>query len=147
MKILIINGPNLNLLGTRDKSTYGPGTLAELQKFIEQAFPDHDFEFYQSNVEGMLINKIQEAMKDGTEALITNLGGYTHTSVAIRDALEPLEIPKVEVHISNIHGREEFREKSITGKVMNGIITGFGKHSYLLGVHAVEYIASSGPED
>lgn len=141
MKILIINGPNLNLLGTRDKSVYGTGTLEELNSFLGNTFPNHELSFYQSNVEGEIINKLQEAMKDGTEGLLTNLGAYTHTSVALRDALEPIAFPKVEVHISNIHAREEFREKSLTGKVMNGIITGFGKHSYVLGIQAIEHLS------
>ncbi|MTI87452.1 MAG: 3-dehydroquinate dehydratase [Balneolaceae bacterium] len=142
MNILIINGPNLNLLGKRDQGTYGEYTLSDLQAFIENTCPDHTFEFYQSNVEGELINRIQQAMQDGTEAVVTNLGGYTHTSVAIRDALEPVSLPKVEVHISNIHAREEFREQSITGRVMDGIITGFGKHSYILGVQAIEHLTN-----
>jgi len=141
MKILIINGPNLNMLGTRDKNTYGAETLDDLNTYISNSFNDHEFIFFQSNVEGEIINRIQEAQNGDIEALITNLGGFTHTSVAIRDALEPLIIPKVEVHISNIHAREEFREKSITGAVMNGIITGFGKHSYLLGIQAIEHLS------
>jgi 3-dehydroquinate dehydratase-2 len=143
MKILIINGPNLNLLGTRDTNVYGTGTLEELNDFLKEQFPGHDLEFFQSNVEGEIINKLQESMKDGTEGIVTNLGAYTHTSVALRDALEPITVPKVEVHISNIHGREEFREKSLTGQVMSGIITGFGKHSYILGIQAVEHLSSS----
>ena len=142
MKILIVNGPNLNLLGTRDKSVYGTGTLDELNSFLVDTFPNHQLSFYQSNVEGEIINKLQEVMNDGTEGLVTNLGAYTHTSVALRDALEPISFPKVEVHISNIHAREEFREKSLTGKVMNGIITGFGKHSYVLGIQAIEHLSS-----
>ncbi len=140
MKILILNGPNLNLLGTRDTDIYGTGTLKELEDFIQNTFPTHSFSFYQSNVEGELINRIQEAIIDGTEAIVANFGGYTHTSVAIRDALDSVKIPKIEVHISNIHAREEFREKSITGNVTNGIITGFGKHSYILGVQAAEHL-------
>ncbi|GAB5410758.1 MAG: type II 3-dehydroquinate dehydratase [Balneolaceae bacterium] len=142
MKILVINGPNLNLLGTRDTNVYGTGTLDELNAFLSSKFPIHNLEFFQSNVEGEIINKLQEAMKNGTEGLITNLGAYTHTSVALRDALEPITFPKVEVHISNIHAREEFREKSLTGEVMNGIITGFGKHSYILGIQALEHLLS-----
>jgi len=143
MKILIINGPNLNMLGTRDKKTYGSETLNDLNSFISNSFENHEFVFFQSNVEGEIINKIQEILNSDIEALITNLGGFTHTSVAIRDALEPLTVPKVEVHISNIHAREEFREKSITGAVMNGIITGFGKHSYLLGIQAIEHLSKN----
>lgn len=141
MKILIINGPNLNLLGKRDSTVYGTGKLSELQQFIADSNPNHSFEFFQSNVEGELINRVQEAAEDGTEGLIINPGGYSHTSVALRDALEPLDLPKVEVHISNIHAREAFREKSITGAVMNGIITGFGKHSYSLGIEALVRIS------
>lgn len=142
MKILVINGPNLNLLGKRDSSQYGSATLDDLEKEILAKFPKHELSFYQSNIEGELINRIQEAISDGTEGLIINPGGYSHTSVALRDALEVLSIPKVEVHLSNIHAREEFREKSITGKVMNGIITGFGNISYFLGVHALEEISA-----
>lgn len=144
MKILVINGPNLNMLGTRDTNVYGTGTLEELNTFLKKSFPDHEMEFFQSNLEGEIINKLQQAMSNGTEGLVTNLGAYTHTSVALRDALEPITIPKVEVHISNIHAREEFREKSLTGEVMNGIITGFGKHSYVLGIQAVEHLSSNG---
>lgn len=142
MKMLIINGPNLNLLGKRNPGVYGTGSLQDLETFLKKEFPDHEFTFYQSNVEGELINKVQKAMEDGTEGLVINPGGFSHTSVALRDGLEPLDIPKVEVHISNIHGREDFREKSITGVVMNGIITGFGKYSYALGIRAIEQLAS-----
>ncbi len=143
MNILIINGPNLNLLGKRNPGVYGTGSLEELEKFLVDEFPKHSLRFFQSNIEGELINKVQEVMDDETEALIINPGGYSHTSVALRDALEPLDIPKVEIHISNIHAREEFREKSITGGVMNGIITGFGKFSYVLGIQAVEQLANT----
>jgi 3-dehydroquinate dehydratase-2 len=143
MNILIINGPNLNLLGTRDPDVYGKDTLEDIQNDIQDQYSDHTFSFYQSNVEGELINRIQEAMKNGTEALIINPGGYSHTSVALRDALDAVTIPKVEVHLSNIHGREEFRDRSVTGAVMNGIITGFGKHSYALGVEAIERLKRS----
>jgi 3-dehydroquinate dehydratase-2 len=138
MNILIINGPNLNLLGTRDPDVYGKDTLKDIHSELQERYPEHSFSFYQSNVEGELINRIQQAMKDHTDALIINPGGYSHTSVALRDALDVITIPKVEVHLSNIHGREEFRDRSITGAVMNGIITGFGKHSYFLGVEAIE---------
>ena len=138
MNILIINGPNLNLLGTRDPEVYGQDTLKDIHSELQQQYPDHSFSFYQSNVEGELINRVQEAMDDQTDALIINPGGYSHTSVALRDALDAITMPKVEVHLSNIHGREEFRDRSITGAVMNGIITGFGKHSYVLGVEAIK---------
>lgn len=143
MNILIINGPNLNLLGKRNPGIYGAGSLDELKEFLKNEFPVHTFEFYQSNVEGELINKVQEAMGNDTQGLVINPGGYSHTSVALRDALEPLDIPKVEVHISNIHAREEFREKSITGAIMDGIITGFGTQSYVLGIRAIEQLANT----
>ena len=140
MKLLIIHGPNLNLLGTRDPDTYGSMTLDQLNTYIQASFTEHSINFFQSNVEGDLINRIQEVLTDGTEGLVVNLGGYTHTSVALRDALDPISIPKVEVHLSNIHAREKFREHSVTGAVMNGIITGFGADSYLLGIRAIEGI-------
>ena len=140
MKLLIIHGPNLNLLGTRDPDTYGSMTLDQLNTYIQASFTQHSINFFQSNVEGDLINRIQEVLTDGTEGLVVNLGGYTHTSVALRDALDPISIPKVEVHLSNIHAREKFREHSVTGAVMNGIITGFGADSYLLGIRAIEGI-------
>ncbi len=138
MNLLVIHGPNLNLLGTRDPETYGSMNLDDLNAYIRSEFPQHQITFFQSNVEGELINRIHQALGDGTEALVVNLGGYTHTSVALRDALEPLKCPKVEVHMSNIHAREEFREHSITGQVMDGIITGFGAQSYVLGIKAIE---------
>ncbi|MEX1010986.1 MAG: type II 3-dehydroquinate dehydratase [Balneolaceae bacterium] len=137
MKILILNGPNLNLLGKRDPDTYGTLTLEEIRKRVEKAFPDIEFNWFQSNHEGELIDVIQDAPSEGFDGIVANWGGYTHTSVALRDALDTISLPKVEVHISNIHAREEFRERSVTGRVMNGIITGFGAESYILGVHAV----------
>ena len=140
MKLLIIHGPNLNLLGTRDPDTYGSMTLDQLNTYIQSSYKEHSINFFQSNVEGDLINRIQEVLTDGTEGLVVNLGGYTHTPVALRDALDPISIPKVEVHLSNIHAREKFREHSVTGAVMDGIITGFGAESYLLGIRAIEGI-------
>lgn len=136
MKIMILNGPNLNLLGERDASTYGTNTLSGIEKLLRESFPDIDFIFIQSNHEGDLVEAIHSARTGTVHAVVANWGGFTHTSVAIHDALELLEIPKVEVHLSNIHAREEFRERSVTGRAMNGIITGFGPDSYLLGVEA-----------
>ena len=126
MKILVLNGPNLNLLGDRDKDTYGSETLAEIENTLVESYPEYTFTFIQSNHEGELIDAIHGARKGAADALLANWGGFTHTSVAIRDALELLTLPKVEVHLSNIHAREAFRETSITGKMMDGIITGFG---------------------
>ena len=140
MKLLVIHGPNLNILGTRDPNMYGAMTLEQLNEYIQTSCTDHEISFFQSNIEGELIDRIQKILSDGTEGIIVNLGGYTHTSVALRDALDPISIPKVEVHLSNIHAREKFREQSITGAVMNGIITGFGVESYLLGIQAIEGI-------
>lgn len=140
MKLLVIHGPNLNLLGTRDPDIYGAMTLEHLNDYIQSSCTNHEISFFQSNMEGELIDRIQETFNDGTEGLIVNMGGYTHTSVALRDALDPVSIPKVEVHLSNIHAREKFREHSITGAVMNGIIMGFGAESYLLGIRAIEGI-------
>lgn len=140
MKLLVIHGPNLNILGTRDPNMYGAMTLEQLNEYIQTSCTDHEISFFQSNIEGELIDRIQKILSDGTEGVIVNLGGYTHTSVALRDALDPISIPKVEVHLSNIHAREKFREQSITGAVMNGIITGFGVESYLLGIRAIEGI-------
>jgi len=137
MRILILNGPNLNLLGERDKHTYGAETLTQIREKINKAFPQMDLDWYQSNHEGDLIDRIQQASREGFEGIVANWGGYTHTSVAIRDALETVHLPKVEVHLSNIHAREDFREKSVTGKVMDGIITGFGSNSYILGIQAI----------
>lgn len=143
MNILILNGPNLNLLGKRDTSVYGSETLNDLEEWLVKEFPEHTFSFFQSNVEGELINRIQQAMGDGTEGIVGNFAAYTHTSVALRDALEPVQSPVVEVHLSNIHAREEFREQSLTGAVVQGVITGFGKYSYALGVRALEHLSTT----
>jgi 3-dehydroquinate dehydratase-2 len=142
MKMLVLNGPNLNLLGERDASTYGTQTLEAIENLLKENFPEIEFTFLQSNHEGELIDAIQKARKDSFTALIANWGGFTHSSVAIHDALELLTIPKVEVHISNIHAREEFRERSVTGRAMDGVITGFGIHSYTLGVVAAKELIS-----
>lgn len=138
MKLFILNGPNLNMLGRRDPDQYGSETLQDIEELLIKTFPDHEMTFFQSNMEGDLVEAVQSLTTGDFDGLIANFGGYTHTSVAIRDALDLLEIPVVEVHLSNIHAREEFRHQSLTGQVSNGIITGFGKHSYLLGVYAME---------
>lgn len=136
MKIMILNGPNLNLLGQRDADTYGTDTLKDIENRLKITYPDIDFIFIQSNQEGDLIDALHSARTGTIDAVVANWGGFTHSSVAIHDALELLSIPKVEVHLSNIHAREEFRERSVTGRAVDGIITGFGIHSYLLGVEA-----------
>ncbi len=142
MKILLINGPNLNLLGVREKSIYGSRSFDDYFKTLQNIYPEIDLEYYQSNVEGELINKIHERgfTYDG---IIINAGAYTHTSVAIRDAISGIKSPVVEVHISNILTRESFRHESLIGPVCVGSIMGFGLDSYRLGIEAInEYIKS-----
>ena len=142
MKILLINGPNLNLLGVREKSIYGSTSFVDYFTTLQNNFPEIDLEYYQSNVEGELINKIHERgfTYDG---IIINAGAYTHTSVAIRDAISGVKSPVVEVHISNILTRESFRHDSLIGPVCVGSIMGFGLDSYRLGIEAIkEYIKS-----
>lgn len=143
MKILILNGPNLNMLGQRDRNIYGSETLDQIQKKAEAAYPELQLEWFQSNHEGDLVDRVQEAAGEGFSGIVANWGGYTHTSVALRDALETVAMPKVEVHLSNIHSREEFRERSVTGRVMNGIITGFGSDSYILGIQAIQLLTNN----
>jgi 3-dehydroquinate dehydratase-2 len=135
MKLLILNGPNLNLLGTRDVSIYGAETFVAYYDKLKVKFSEIDFEFYQSNVEGELIDKLHEVgfTYDG---VIFNAGGYTHTSVAIADAVEAIKIPVVEVHISNVYAREEYRHISLMAKNCKGVIAGFGLKSYDLAVES-----------
>lgn len=144
MKILVINGPNLNMLGHRESTHYGTSTLNDIYSLLESTYPEHQFEFYQSNHEGEIIEKLHAVVTSSSpDALLINAGAYSHTSVAIRDALTMIQIPKVEVHLSNIHAREEFRHHSLTGGVCNGIIAGFGLQSYLLGVRALQELVTS----
>ena len=137
-KILVIHGPNLNLLGQREVEVYGHITLDELNHRLEKFAKEEGFfvEAYQSNSEGDLVTKIQEA-KGRFDGLVINPAAYTHTSVAIRDALAAVSLPVVEVHLSNIYRREEFRHKSLTAPLARGIISGFGVSSYLLGLRAL----------
>lgn len=139
MKILFLNGPNLNLLGTREPDKYGSQTLEDIEKFVRSEAKQYDIEidFYQSNVEGEIVNKIQQA-KGVYDGIVLNPAAYTHTSVAIRDALLAVCIPTVEIHLSNIHTREEFRKTSLTAPACIGQITGFGANSYKLGLIAIK---------
>ena len=142
MKILILNGPNLNLLGTREPEKYGNQTLFDVENFVKEEASKLNVEvdFYQSNIEGELVDKIQEA-KGNYDGIVMNPAAYTHTSVAIRDALLAVQIPTIEVHISNIHTREEFRKTSLTAPACVGQLTGFGINSYKLGLIAlVDYL-------
>jgi len=137
MKILIINGPNLNLLGKRDKGFYGDLSLEKIEAVIRNQFDKFEFEFYQSNVEGEIINKIQSAEKT-FNGIVINPGGYAHTSVAIRDALAEVKIPKVEVHLSHLVNRENFRQTLITASGCDGYISGFKVDSYLAGIFLID---------
>lgn len=129
MKVIIINGPNLNLLGTREKSIYGNESFEDYFEGLKDAFSDMTLEYYQSNVEGELINKLHE-VGFSYDGIVFNGGGYTHTSVAISDAIAAIQTPVVEVHISNIHAREEFRHLSLITKECAGLLTGFGLKGY-----------------
>ena len=137
-KIIILNGPNLNLLGEREKDQYGSVTLKDIEnECLEYAEKNKILlSFFQTNIEGELVNLIQDSRKD-QDGLIINAGGYTHTSVAIHDALKVLKIPIIELHISNVYNREEFRHKSLISKVANGIICGFGAGGYLMSLQAM----------
>lgn len=134
MKVIIINGPNLNLLGTREKSIYGNESFEDYFEKLKERFGDITLEYYQSNVEGELINKLHE-VGFSYDGIVFNGGGYTHTSVAISDAIAAINTPVVEVHISNIHAREEFRHLSVITKECAGLITGFGMKGYDMGLY------------
>ena len=135
MKILILNGPNLNLLGQREKDIYGQGTLKELESGIRQAFPNDAFVFFQSNHEGILVDRLHEADGQGFAGIVFNAAAYTHTSVALRDAISAIQTPVIEVHISNVHAREAFRHHSHMAAACVGQIAGLGFAGYHLGVH------------
>ena len=137
-KIIILNGPNLNLLGEREKSQYGDSTLKDVEKSCKEFAGKNNLNisFFQSNIEGELVEKIQESRKD-QDGLIINAGGYTHTSVAIHDALKILKLPIIELHISNIYNREEFRQKSLISNVASGVICGFGADGYIMALNAM----------
>lgn len=134
VKLLILNGPNLNLLGTREPETYGRSTLADVEQALRDAFPETDFEFIQSNHEGALIDALHDAAQDGTAGVVFNPGAYTHTSVALRDAIAAIGVPVIEVHLSNIHAREPFRRRSVTADASIGQIAGLGSKGYELAV-------------
>jgi len=137
-KIIILNGPNLNLLGEREKNQYGSLTLQDIEKNCKDFAEKNniDLSLFQSNLEGELLEKIQKSRNE-QNGLIINAGGYTHTSVAIHDALKILKIPIIELHISNIYNREEFRHKSLISKLAKGIICGFGANGYIMALKAM----------
>jgi 3-dehydroquinate dehydratase-2 len=141
MKILFLNGPNLNLLGQREPEIYGHMTLAGIEsKVREQAAKlKVEIDFRQSNLEGELVGWIQEA-KGKFDVIVINAAAYTHTSIALRDAIVAGGVPTIEIHLSNVHAREEFRHKSLIAPVCRGQITGFGQKSYILGLEAAVYV-------
>ena len=141
MKILVLNGPNINFVGIREKGIYGTKDYAWLKNMLEEkaAREGHEIEVFHSNYEGGIIDRIQQAYSDGTEGIIINPGAFTHYSIAVRDALASVEIPKIEVHISNVYKREEFRHVSVTAPVCTGQIVGLGLEGYAL---AMDYLTS-----
>ena len=134
MKILIINGPNLNLLGTREPEIYGSVSMEDYFLELNTEFPNHELLYYQSNIEGELINRLQ---KDDFNAVVINPGAFTHYSYAIADCLKNIQIPKIEIHISNIYKREEFRKKSVTAESCDAVISGFGMKGYKLALQSL----------
>ena len=139
-KIIILNGPNLNLLGEREKSQYGSFSLADIEKNCYEFANKSELKLsmFQSNIEGELIEKIQKSRNE-QDGLIINAGGYSHTSVSIHDALKILKIPIIELHISNIYNREDFRHNSLLSRVANGIICGFGAEGYIMALNAIKH--------
>ena len=137
MKIQIINGPNLNLLGRREPGIYGHTAFDDYLTGLKEQYPQVELEYYQSNVEGELINEMQRMGFGQCEGIVLNAGAYTHTSVALHDCIRSLEVPVVEVHISNVHQREEFRHHSMISSACKGVICGFGMDSYRLAIEAL----------
>jgi 3-dehydroquinate dehydratase-2 len=145
-KFLVLNGPNLNLLGTREKSVYGSDTLENIIDELRVYAQQHDVELrdFQSNSEGALVDTVHEA-REWADGIVFNAGAYTHYSIALRDAIAGVGLPVIEVHISNVHAREEFRHKSVLAPVCLGVIAGFGRNSYFLGVDALlRHLAKKG---
>ena len=144
MNILLINGPNLNLLGTREPEIYGNKTLSDIEKDLTKVAQQNgiNLECFQSNHEGEIIEKIH-SVQNGFEGIIINPAAYTHTSIALLDALRATNKPKIEIHISNIYAREDYRRKSLTSEAVNGIICGFGENGYILAIEAMKKLIYS----
>ncbi|MCE1188080.1 MAG: 3-dehydroquinate dehydratase [Ignavibacteria bacterium] len=136
MRILVVNGPNLNMLEKRDATHYGSFSLGMIEESLSGTFPEIEFEMYQSNIEGEIVGKLQSADAN-YNGIVINPAAYSHYSLAIRDALELCNIPKIEVHLSNIHGREEFRQHSVTAAACNGVVAGLKEISYIAAVFAL----------
>lgn len=138
VKLLVMNGPNLNRLGKREPEIYGHETLADIEKGLQELANQHGVQlaFYQSNTEGFLVDRLHEAADEGVNGIIFNPGAYTHYSIALRDAIASVQIDTIEVHISNIHNREPFREQSVIAPVCIGQLTGFGTDGYTLALNA-----------
>ncbi len=137
MKILIMNGPNLNLLGQREPGIYGAGTMESCLEMLRHRYPQVELLYYQSNVEGLLIDRLQAAINEGIDGAVLNAGAYTHTSVALHDAIRSVAFPVIEVHISNVYQREEFRHHSMIAPACRGVVCGFGLDSYRLALEAL----------
>lgn len=137
MNILIINGPNLNLLGKREKSVYGENSFESYLEFLRNKYSEHQLAYFQSNIEGELINTLHQYGFGDTDGIVLNAGAYTHTSIAISDAIRAINVPVIEVHISNIHAREAYRHTSMIAAACKGSIAGFGMDSYRLAIEAL----------
>ena len=138
MKLLIVNGPNLNWLGRREPNVYGSGTMDECLEALRRRYPDDEIDYYQSNIEGELIDRLQRASDEGVEGIALNAGAYTHTSLALADCIRSLDCPVVELHITNVHRREEIRHRSLLAPACRGIVCGFGMDSYRLALEALK---------
>lgn len=137
MNILIINGPNLNLLGKREKSVYGENSFESYLEFLKNKYSEHQLFYFQSNIEGELINTLHQYGFGDVDGIVLNAGAYTHTSIAISDAIRAINVPVIEVHISNIHAREAYRHISMIAAACKGSIAGFGMDSYRLAIEAL----------
>ena len=137
MNILIINGPNLNLLGKREKSVYGENSFESYLEFLRNKYSEHQLVYFQSNIEGELINTLHQYGFGDTDGIVLNAGAYTHTSIAMSDAIRAINVPVIEVHISNIHAREAYRHTSMIAAACKGSIAGFGMDSYRLAIEAL----------
>ena len=138
MKLLIVNGPTLNRLGNREPGIYGSQTMDDCLQALRLRYPDDEIAYFQSNVEGLLIDRLQQAADEGVEGVALNAGAYTHTSIALHDCIRSLPFPVVELHISNVHRREAFRHHSVLAAACAGVICGFGTDSYRLAIEALK---------